>query len=91
VFELGLPLLEKSRNSGDIIEFFKIMKNINNFNWYNPPRLMNSDKERRLHNLRIERQFTKSRIRYDFLPNRIAKQWNSLSLETVDITDINKY
>jgi hypothetical protein len=43
------------------------------------------------HNLQIERLLTKVRaIRYDFLPNRITNQWNSLSQSSVDQIDTNK-
>jgi hypothetical protein len=66
-----------------------MIKNKIELNWHNPPRLINSERESRLHNLRVERQLTSSRIRYDFLTNRIAHQWNSLSQTTVDIVDVN--
>jgi hypothetical protein len=68
-----------------------MIKNKIELNWHNPPRLINSERESRLHNLRVERQLTSSRIRYDFLPNRIAHQWISLSQTTVDIMDVSKF
>jgi hypothetical protein len=68
------------------------MKGINDINWHNPPRLMNLERESKAHNLRIERQLTKVKtIRYDFLPNRIANHWNSLTQETVNLTTTNMF
>jgi hypothetical protein len=53
---------------------------------------MNLNRESRFHNKRIERELTKVRsIRYDFLPNRIARKWNSLSQEVVNLTETNKF
>ena len=89
---LNLPSLEKRRSRGDLIQFFKIMTGINEVQWHNPPRLMNLSRESRGHNKRIERELTKVRsIRYDFLPNRIANQWNLLNQETVNLTGTNKF
>ena len=84
--------LEKRRLRGDFIEFFKIMKGIKNFEWSNPPKLMHQERSSRFHNQRIERQLTRVRtVRYDFLSNRIANHWNSLSQETVDSIDTNRF
>ena len=53
---------------------------------------MHLNRESRFHNKRIERELTKVRsIRYDFLPNRIARKWNSLSQEVVNLTETNKF
>ena len=53
---------------------------------------MTLNRESRFHNKRIERELTKVRsIRYDFLPNRIARKWNSLSQEVVNLTETNKF
>ena len=68
------------------------MNGINEVQWHNPPRLMNLSGESRGHNKRIERELTEVRsIRYDFLPNRIANQWNLLNQETVNLTGTNKF
>jgi ribonucleases P/MRP protein subunit RPP40 len=92
LYLLNLPSLENRRSRGDLIKFFKIMNGINDVEWHNPPRLMSLNRESRFHNKRIERELTKVRsIRYDFLPNRIARKWNSLSQEVVNLTETNKF
>jgi hypothetical protein len=92
LYLLNLPSLENRRSRGDLIQFFKIMNGINDVEWHNPPRLMSLNRESRFHNKRIERELTKVRsIRYDFLPNRIARKWNSLSQEVVNLTETNKF
>ena len=92
LFILKLPSLEKRRTRGDLIQFFKIMNEINDLQWHNPPRMMDQGRESKLHNKRIEKQITRVRsIRYDYFPNRIANLWNSLSQVTVNLTDTNKF
>ena len=77
---------------GILIEFFKIMNGKIDIHWHNPQRVICLDRQSKNHNQRIERQLTKVRtIRYDFLPNRIASQWNSLNQETIDSYDTNKF
>jgi hypothetical protein len=69
-----------------------MMKGIDDINWHNPPRLMDLARESKSYNLRIERQLTKVKtIRYDFLPNRKANHWNSLTQETVNLTTKNMF
>jgi len=92
LFVLNLPTLENRRLRGDLIEFFKIMKDKSNLHWHNPPRFMNSGRESKFHSLRIERQLTKvGSLRYNFLPNRVANKWNSLSQSAVDVNDLNQF
>jgi len=45
-----------------------MIKNKIELNWHNPPRLINSERESRLHNLRVERQF-ENKIRFSSKPN----------------------
>ncbi len=68
----------KKQHSKDLIDYFKIVNNLNIVAWYNPNPPSCSAYNTRGHSLRTTRQITTCLSTNHFLSNRIAPLWNNL-------------
>ena len=95
--KIGLQTLEKRRVRGDLIQYFKIFKGFNRINWFHAVEPMASISANgpasgiRGGNHRIAKQLTKVESRANFLPNRIANEWNKLPAEIVNSKTVNQF
>ena len=90
--KLKLTTLEKRRKRGDLIQMFKIIKNIDEVNWHNPPDYIEENRSRRQdRRYRIRRQITRTTSRYEFLYNRIVNEWNALPQEVIESNNVCEF
>ena len=96
--KLNLPTLENRRRRGDLIQMFKLAKNIDEINLHNPVQYFNVDGRARGHTLKIHRELVNKQnnckfntIRHNFFTNRVANDWNILSQEAIDSTSVNQF
>jgi hypothetical protein len=83
----GLSTFEDRRLRGDLIVTFRGIRGFFNFD-LSPINTLNRDERFRGHNWRLKKDF-KTKIRENFLPNRVFDHWNGLSTETVISTTVN--
>ena len=95
---LNLPSLEDRRRRGDLIQMFKLVKNIDLIDLHNPIKFFNSDGRTRGHNLKILRDIVNKQnnckfntIRHNFFTNRVANDWNDLTQEIIESTNVNQF
>jgi hypothetical protein len=94
---LNLQTLDKRRQRGDLIQYFKIYKGFNKLNWYNMNRLMISNRQDgpssgvRGNNHRLARQLTKLECRKNFISNRVVTNWNKLPESIIDSSTIVQF
>ncbi len=96
--KLNLPSLENRRRRGDLIQMFKLVKNIDEINLHNPVQYFNVDGRARGHTLKIHRELVNKQnnckfntIRHNFFTNRVANDWNILTQEAIDSTSVNQF
>ena len=87
---LGLTTLETRRLRGDLIETFKIVKNLSHLNkldFFS----FNSSVNTRGHSLKLYKgRFSLDVGKYSF-GNRIVEEWNALPQEAIDCTNVNLF
>jgi ribonuclease P/MRP protein subunit RPP40 len=84
-----LTTLETRRERGDMIQYYKINKSIDQVNWSNPPKVNNNSKTRG-HNQKLQKQLIHVSVkRFYFFTNRIVNKWNSLTEEVVSSNNVN--
>ena len=95
---LNLPSLENRRRRGDLIQMFKLVKNIDEINLHNQIQYFNENVRVRGHNLKIHRELVNTQnnckyntIRHNFFTNRVANDWNVLTKETINSTSVNQF
>jgi hypothetical protein len=94
---LGLTTLEKRRERGDVIQYFKFHSGINKISWYNGNRLMVSGRGDgpaagvRGNHHRIARQLTTVEARRNFITNRVVKNWNKLPSNVINSISVNGF
>jgi ribonucleases P/MRP protein subunit RPP40 len=92
---LRLPNLENRRRRGDLIQMFKLVKNIDKINLHNTFKFFNIDGSSRGHDLKIYKELlnTQNNCKYrrNFFSNRIVHDWNHLSQEDVESTGVNQF
>ena len=86
---LNLPSLKFRRLRGDLIQSYKIIHEIDNLNKDNFFKFSTSCT--RNPDLKLYKEFTKTKLRSNFLPHRINEVWNSLSLSTKTAKDLNTF
>ena len=89
--KIRLPSLEYRQIRGDLIQVFKIAKNM-----YDPAStqsLFEFDKNSRLrgHMYKIHKQFTNKTKYKNFFTNRIVTRWNSLPQTVINANSINEF
>ena len=89
--ELNLTTLELRRKRGDLIQIYKIFKNIDNVN-INIGSVIQNRYHTRSHNYQIERDpFVNCPMRNNYLPNRSATTWNILPYDIVNAKSVNVF
>ena len=95
---IGIPSLSHRRRRGDLIQYFKIVKNFNKVTWIkdpSPAAFLSSQgpaSNIRGHSHRIRRQeVTNFTPRGDFLSNRVVSDWNALPALVIESASINLF
>ena len=89
LYRLGLDSLNFRRRA-DVIQVFRIVKEIDNLDTHLFFKFLESDRTRE-HNLRIFKIHCSCITRANSFSNRIINDWNSLSQEVVDCKTINSF
>ena len=87
---LYLPMLEKKKGRGGLIEMYKITHSIE-YGSFEKPLKFFDNMSRNRHNKRLHRELAKKRCRYHYLTNRVVDDWNSLSQEAIDSKSKNEF
>jgi hypothetical protein len=86
---LEMISIEDRHKRGDMIQMYKINKNIDKVLWQQPIEYL-GEAGTRGHKQRIRRQLTKkSNSRYHFFKNRVTEEWNGLTKEIVESGSTN--
>ena len=89
--KLKLPTLKGRRRRGDLIQMYKMNNRIDLINLHHPPDEFQTIRESRRRSFSIRRQLTKTRHRYHYFTNRVAKNWNCLTQKIVDLKNTNLF
>ena len=92
---LGLPTLEERRLRGDLIQYYKFHKGLNQASWYFGNLTRNEftgpSSSLRGSQHRLYAQFTKIEARRRFFTNRIVNEWNKLDNNVVSPETMNGF
>ena len=88
--QLNLPSIKYRQMRGDLIQTYKIIHNIDNLDKDSFFRLNPSNNTRNSH-LKLEKEFSKSSTRSNFLSNRIKNLWNGLPERVKAAEDLNTF
>jgi hypothetical protein len=103
LFNLNLPVQEKKRTRGDMIQMYIIYKEFNNVDLHTKNAHFNKNyaknlrpastvTTRRRANIRLEKEFVKNcTVCETSFTNRVADQWNKLSEETIEARSVNGF
>ena len=89
--ELNLFSLEKRYLRGDLIETFKIIKNIDKVDRNIFFELVNPNRSTRGHSLKIQKHFSRTDIRKSFFSNRVVSSWNGLPNSVVECKRLDSF
>ena len=87
---LNLPSIKYRQLRGDLIQTYKIVHNIDNLdkdNFFKP----NPSTTTRNSQLKLEKEFSKSSIRANFLSNRVKNSWNGLPEKIKTAENLNSF
>lgn len=99
----GLTTLEERRTRGDLIQIYKALNGIENFNWFTGPQFSPRTQTRSSENndFRLERESFPAKnqndfghfvsVRHDFFLNRVTERWNRLSNSQVHAPSVNSF
>ena len=86
---LGLTTLEVRRERGDLIQLFKIEKEIDKITWVSP---YTRGPPRRGNRAQLRKETVQNcQQRYNFFSNRVVNNWNSLPESVVDAPNTNAF
>ena len=88
--ELALCTLSERRSRNDLVWTFKILKGYLGVD-LSPLFNINNDKRLRAHSLKLRHNQYKSKIRENFLSNRVFTAWNALPANTINSHSINTF
>jgi hypothetical protein len=89
---LGLTTLEKRRVRGDLIEQFKIMKGLDDIDFFVPQHPSQAIYSLRGHSHQLKRQIVRGcEERHQFFSNRVVAPWNSISQNAIDADSVNAF
>lgn len=88
---LNLPTLEHRRKRGDLINVFKILKNIYDERVTSSIFQMDTNSRTRGHSLKIFKKRCNTDIRKHFFSFRVVDTWNNLPQHVIDATDVKKF
>ena len=83
--------LEKRYLRGDLIETFKIIKNIDKVDRNIFVELANPDRSTRGHSLKIQKHFSRTYVRKSFFSNYVNSSWNSLPNSVVECKALDSF
>ena len=86
--KLNITTLSARRNRGDLIQVFKTLNGYEKIDLIAKPELHSAS---RGHNFSYKREQTKFTARQEFLLNRAANNWNSLSMKTIQSASVNQF
>ena len=86
---LGITTLTKRRQRGDVIQLYKIIHEIDQFDRSDRFPLVNN--QVRGHRYKFFKEITKHQFRENFFFNRVANLWNSLPYEVVEAPTVNSF
>ena len=86
---LKLPSLEHRRRRGSMIETFKFMHG--HYNTEKPHFNLAKTNQLRGNSLKLQKVSVKSRIRANFISNRVINDWNSLPENVVNAPSVNAF
>ena len=88
--KLELTTLEQRRDSGDLIQMYKIIYGLEDVRLIKGLNFVDSDHFTRGNSLKLRRELVKNCTpRFNFLTNRVVDNWNALSDEIVRAKNIN--
>jgi ribonucleases P/MRP protein subunit RPP40 len=85
---LNLTTLENRRQRGDMIQLYKIFNGLEKVDLVAKPTFKNN---LRGHDMSYSREICKFSARQEFLTNRAASNWSSLSAQCIKSKDINSF
>lgn len=86
--KLCLTSLSVRRDRGDMIQKFKVDRNLDVIKWVSPPKVVSRNNRRP----QIRKEIVKNcNQRYHFFTNRIANNWNSLPDNVINAIDVNDF
>jgi len=88
--ELGLWSLEERRNRADIIEVFKMVKQLSSVPWSRFFKRA-EDSVTRGHSWKLVKESCRLDCRLHFFSQRVINRWNSLSQADIDATTVNSF
>jgi len=88
--ELGLWSLEERRNRADIIEVFKMVKQLSSVPW-NRFFKRAEDSVTRGHSWKLVKDCCRCDCRLHFFSQRVINRWNSLSQDDIDAATVNSF
>jgi len=88
--ELGLWSLEERRNRADLIEVFKMVKQLSSVPW-NRFFKRAEDSVTRGHSWKLVKESCRCNCRLHFFSQRVINRWNSLSQDDIDAATVNSF
>ena len=89
--KLDLPTLAYRRKRGDLIQVYKIMTQANDMEIESLFEMANHNIGTRGHNLKIQKQHSRLKLREHSFANRVVNSWNNLPARVVNATSINSF